>query len=151
MKKYIFAFFTVLAYLWGNVGWGQTDSFVYTQTEKGFSKINAQNGQIIWTNSSTYLYEGKPTLSNGLIVLNSDDGLVTLHEKDGTFNWKIEVAGNGNYDSYDTQPVIFKNTIIITTRNYDIYCYDLTKGNKLWEYKNTKWSNIYQGKRMRII
>lgn len=147
MKKYIFTFFTVLACLWGNEGLGQSDAFVYTQTEKGFSKINAQNGQIIWTNSSIYLYpEDKPTIKNGIIILDAGNGnsfLTALQESNGNLIWSLNSAGTDYYDTYDTQPVIFKNTVITTTNKYDVYCYDLTTGKELWKYKNTKWSRIY--------
>lgn len=88
-------------------------------------------GTKIWSYKTTAQLRSSPALSNGILVLGSDDGTIyALNAHTGELKWRFQ-AGKTIYAT----PVISDSCVFVGAFDNYLYALHLTKGTLLWKFK----------------
>ncbi|MEP7164589.1 MAG: PQQ-binding-like beta-propeller repeat protein [Ferruginibacter sp.] len=94
--------------------------------------MNANNGNVIWSNSIRLINETSPTYFNGKLYANTYQGVLAINAADGQVDWTYQ---NGLNDM-GSNPVIDNNKVFVGNRSSSGYisALNLANGSLLWTF-----------------
>ncbi len=99
--------------------------------------VDAETGIEEFRKEFSDLIRVKPIMTSNedLLIQTVDNKLYSVNSENFQFNW-IHEGGlqNINISSY-THPILFKDNIIVSYTNGDIFCLDLRTGSGKWRYR----------------
>lgn len=98
-----------------------------------FYCLNAANGEVLWTISTTYDFTTSPVIDGKNIIITSKDrNLYCLDYKSGKQMWKVGFKTGRLWSN----PVLSNGRVFVSTSNYELYCFNSTNGKQIWSYKH---------------
>jgi outer membrane protein assembly factor BamB len=114
-----------------------SNGVIYTGIADKLTAIDTATRTIKWTYSTGGIIYSTPSVSNGVVYINCDDGY--FHAVDaatGVMKWKYQqgsLLGNHNYSS----PTVVLGIMYAGSMDGHIYAINATTGNLVWRKENT--------------
>jgi outer membrane protein assembly factor BamB len=90
--------------------------------------LDAATGEIEW---ETPEYSGRPTLSDGMVYVDSGSSLVALDRDSGDLQWKFTEPTDSLFP-----PTVNNDTVYVGSKDNTLYAVDTMTGSKKWEFTN---------------
>ena len=99
----------------------------------GLVTLRETDGSLLWQHMADQVY-GPFVVANGLVHINSGDGVLALYASDGTVAWKSSVTSLQSESSAGPAEVIDTGIVYVATTKGIIQALDASNGQTLWRY-----------------
>ena len=109
---------------------GSGDSCIYA--------LEAGTGELVWRYKTMDIVHASPIIGDKKVMIGGFDGyFYALEYKTGQLVWKFNTIGDAYFPKGEVAnaAVLYKNSIIFGSRDYNIYALDVNSGTGLWNMK----------------
>ncbi len=99
----------------------------------GLVALRETDGSLLWQHMADQVF-GPFVVANGLVHINSGDGVLALHASDGTVAWKSSVTSLDSESSAGPAEVIGSGIAFVATTKGIVQALDASNGHTLWRY-----------------
>lgn len=97
--------------------------------------MNAAKGTKIWNYSTGNYGSSSPTVANGLVYVNSEDGnIYAFNASTGTKIWNYPTGSTGDYTDTST-PAVADGVVYVGSYGDNFYALNATTGAYIWSYE----------------
>ncbi len=100
--------------------------------------IEPNSGTLIWEFKTDGIVHATPLIHNKILYASSFDGFFyAINTENGELVWKFRTVGDAYFPRGEIQKgaVIYKNSVIFGSRDFNIYSLDVETGRGLWNMK----------------